>query len=94
MEFNEKFETYSNAELLRIIRNPVDYQAQAVETAKIIFAGRQLSAAEIETAENELETELQQKQIARDKVKISANLLLTSSIRCKRKRQQRDVQLQ
>ena len=69
MELNEKFEAYSNAELLRIIHNPADYQAQAVETAKIIFAGRQLSASEIEAAENEYEIERQQKQIAQDKAK-------------------------
>jgi len=29
MEFSEKFKTYSNADLLRIIENPDDYQPQA-----------------------------------------------------------------
>jgi len=61
MEFSEKFNTYSNVDLLRIIENPNDYQPQAVETAKTIFSERQLSEMEIKIAENELENERQQK---------------------------------
>jgi hypothetical protein len=57
MEFNEKFKTYSNTDLLRVIENPDDYQYQAVETAKIIFSERQLSEKEIKIAKDELEIE-------------------------------------
>jgi len=61
MKFREKFEIYSNADLLRIIENPDDYQLQAVETAKNIFAERQLSEMEIKIAKYELEVERQEK---------------------------------
>lgn len=57
MDFNEKFKTYSNAQLLRIIDNPDGYQPKAVETAKTIFSDRQLSEDDIKTAKDELKTE-------------------------------------
>ena len=76
MEFSEKFKTYSNAELLRVIEKPNDYQPQAVETAKKIFAGRKLSEMEIKIVKDELEVEKQgklrkelQKQAVEDKIK-------------------------
>jgi len=61
MEFDEKFKTYSNTELLRVIENPDNYQSQAVETAKTIFCERQLSEKEIKIAKDELELERQEK---------------------------------
>lgn len=61
MEFNEKFKTYTNTELLRIIDNPVGYQPNAVETAKTIFSDRQLTEDEIKIAKDELEIERQEK---------------------------------
>ena len=61
MEFDEKFKTYSNTDLLRVIENPNDYQSQAVETAKTIFSDRQLSEMEIKIARDELEFERQEK---------------------------------
>ncbi len=61
MEFDEKFKTYSNSELLKIIENPNDYQPQAVETAKNIFSDRDLSESEIEIAKEELEIERREK---------------------------------
>lgn len=76
MDFSEKFKTYSNANLLRVIENPDDYQPQAIETAKNIFADRQLSETEIKIAKDELEVERQEKlrkeqqiQAVEDKVK-------------------------
>jgi len=76
MEFSESFKTYSNAELLRVIENPDDYQPQAIETAKNIFADRKLSEMEIKIAKDELEIEKQeklrkeqQKRVVEDKVK-------------------------
>ena len=76
MDFNESFKTYSNAELLRVIENPDDYQLQAVETAKAIFSDRQLSEMELKMAKDELEIERQerlrkeqQKRTVEEKVK-------------------------
>jgi len=76
MEFNERFNTYSNTELLRIIDNPDGYQPNAVETAKTIFSDRQLTEEEIEIAKNELEIERQdklkkeqKKRVVEDKLK-------------------------
>jgi len=67
MEFHEKFKTYSNVELVRIIKNSRDYQPKAVETAKTILSGRQLSETEILIAENEVKVEKQQKREKRQK---------------------------
>jgi hypothetical protein len=55
MDFTEKFKTYTNTELLRIIDNPNDYQPKAVETAKILLSSRELTEAEIKIARDELE---------------------------------------
>ncbi len=67
MEFTEKFITYSNTELLRIIDNPEDYQPNAVETAKTIFSDRQLTEIEIKIAKKELEDEQQKKLLKEQK---------------------------
>ncbi|MBL7785728.1 MAG: hypothetical protein JNM36_07470 [Chitinophagales bacterium] len=61
MDFNKKFKTYSNTELLRIINNPDDYQSNAVEVAKTILSDRQLTGEEIKFAKDELEVERQEK---------------------------------
>lgn len=61
MEFAEKFNTFSNSELLRILENPNSYQEKAVKTAKEILENRRLSADEMRMAKGELETEYQQK---------------------------------
>ncbi|HLG03639.1 MAG TPA: hypothetical protein VI731_08600 [Bacteroidia bacterium] len=53
-DFAEKFKAYSNSELLKIIDSPGDYQPLAVETARIIYASRNLSAQDIEIAKSEL----------------------------------------
>lgn len=62
MEFNERFKTFSNTELLRIICNPEGYQPEAVETAKAIFSDRKLTEEEIKIANDELEGERQEKR--------------------------------
>src|SRR5688572_25216364 len=62
MDFTEKFNTYSNAQLLNIIDYPNSYQTLAVETAKAIFSTRQLSEDEIDIARQELATLLQTKE--------------------------------
>lgn len=61
MEFTEKFKTYSNTELLRIIDNPDGYQPKAVETAKTVLSERHLTEEEIKNYKDELEIERQGK---------------------------------
>lgn len=68
-DFTEKFKTYSNTDLLKIIQNPDDYQPLAVETAKTIFTSRQLSEEDIENAKAELESQRQDKEIQTQKKK-------------------------
>ncbi|QQR97311.1 MAG: hypothetical protein IPK18_10570 [Sphingobacteriales bacterium] len=59
-EFKEKFNSYSTANLLKIIDNPGDYQASAVEAANEILKSRQLDELEIETAKTELQNTRQE----------------------------------
>ncbi|MDR2920333.1 MAG: DUF1542 domain-containing protein [Tannerella sp.] len=59
MDFTERFNSYSNSQLLGIIENPNDYQPEAVETAKAIISHRQLTDNELEIAKNELDAEKQ-----------------------------------
>lgn len=61
LDFFEKYKSYSNTKLLRIIDNADDYQPAAVETAKKVLADRQLSDEEIASARNELAVEQQEK---------------------------------
>lgn len=61
MEFTEKFKTFSNTDLFRIVDNSIDYQQDAVETAKAILAERNLSEEEIQFSKKELELEREQK---------------------------------
>ena len=79
MDFNKKFQTYSTAELLKIIENAADYQPQAVEAAQTTLAHRQLSGAELETAKNELETERQQKANAQQQKRETENRVKNTS---------------
>lgn len=67
-DFTEKFSTYSNTDLLKIIDGPDDYQPLAVETAQKIFASRQLSDLDIEIAKSELAL-LRQEKEAKDQRK-------------------------
>ncbi len=67
-DFTEKYTTYSNTDLLKIIDSPDDYQPLAVETAKTIFASRQLSDKDIEIATAELDA-LKQKKEEKDQKK-------------------------
>lgn len=67
-DFTEKFSTYSNRDLLKIIDSPDDYQPLAVETAQTIFASRQLSDHDIENAKAEL-AELKREKEEKDQKK-------------------------
>lgn len=55
MNYTEKFNEYTNVELLRIIDNSDDFQPEAVEAASILLANRQLSEEEIKIAKDEIE---------------------------------------
>lgn len=56
-EFTEKFTSYSNTDLLKIIDRPEKYQPEAVQTAITILNSRELSPEEYEKAKEELESE-------------------------------------
>ena len=56
-EFTEKFTTYSNTDLLKIIDTPERYQPEAVQTAIAILNSRELSPEEYEKAKKEFEVE-------------------------------------
>lgn len=57
-DFKEKYKAYTNLQLLYILNNSDDYQPEAVEAAKEIISGRQLSPEEIALLKEELETEV------------------------------------
>jgi hypothetical protein len=59
--------------LLKIIDNPNDFQPLAVETAKNIFASRQLSTEDIEIAKSELAMLQQEKEVQDEKKKVLEN---------------------
>jgi len=62
MDFTERFKTYSNKELLKVIENQNDYQLEAVETAKKIFESRQIDDTEYENIKLELEAQKQSEE--------------------------------
>ncbi len=68
MDFTKTFKDYSNTDLLKIIHNPSEYQSQAVETAKTIFASRQLSEEEIEIAKAELASQQEDREVKDQKI--------------------------
>jgi len=72
-QFTERYKTLSNSELLKIIDNPNDYQPLAVETAEAELAGRQLSDEELESAKAEIDLELQEKAVKKEKMQAFEN---------------------
>ena len=68
-EFTERFKTYSNTELLKIIDNPDDYQPLAVEAANAILSSRQLTDEDFANARAELGTQRQEKKVQDKKKK-------------------------
>jgi hypothetical protein len=53
-KFEERFRDYTNQELLLIVENAVDYQPQAVETAKTELEKRNLSSDDLDAAKKAL----------------------------------------
>lgn len=81
-DFTERYSTYSNAQLLKILGRPGEYQPLAVATAKEILDARQLSEEDLAAAKAEIETEarikeaqLQKKKEVREKLKKAGALL-------------------
>lgn len=72
-DFSERFKNHSNLELIKIIENPNDYQAIAVETAKKILISRQVSQEEIETAKEEIARQNHQNNLQTEKKKVIEN---------------------
>ena len=60
-QFAERYRSTSNLDLLRIIENSDNYQPEAVEAAKNEINQRQLTDQELTEAQQELETERQEK---------------------------------
>jgi hypothetical protein len=56
--FIEKFKTKSNAELIKIIKDPRGYKTEAVQAAKDILESRNLNDEDIEYAKEELANQL------------------------------------
>jgi len=67
--FSEYYKTISATELLSILDNPDDYQALAVEAARVEFSNRQLSDTEIQEARQPLIAKQIQKEKEWEKIK-------------------------
>lgn len=68
--FAERYKTYTNVDLLRVINTPRDYQPSAIEAAREELALRNLSTDELENAKSELEDE--KRELIRKKEKREA----------------------
>lgn len=66
-QFSERFKTFSNSSLLRVIKNQSDYQAEAIEAAKSEINSRSLSDRAIRESKSELEAEEKEKQKQKEK---------------------------
>lgn len=67
--FSDRYKTITNSELLHILYNPENYQALAVEGAKIEFSRRQLSDNDIAAAKQILAEQEGEKQRQKEKIK-------------------------
>lgn len=66
-QFTERYKTYTNSDLLRVIETQSDYQPEAVEAAKTEINQRNLSDEELTEAKRELEAERQEYQKQNEK---------------------------
>ncbi len=64
-EFTERYNSKSNIELLKIIKNPRDFKPLAIQAAKDILAKRELTPIEIENHQAELTRQWKDKEIER-----------------------------
>ncbi|MFW6223049.1 MAG: hypothetical protein ACOC3T_05510 [Bacteroidota bacterium] len=63
VNFSERYKTLTDIELVRVVKNQADYQAEAVEAAKREIIRRNLTEQELEKASDELEARQQEKQM-------------------------------
>lgn len=66
-EFIERYKTLSNSDLFRVIENQSDYQAKAVQAAKLEIEKRNLSEHDVSKAKDELEAERENRKKNNDK---------------------------
>lgn len=66
-QFSERYKTFSNSDLLRVIENKSDYQPEAAEAALFEFNQRNLSEQDLTNAKYELEAVLQEKEKSNQK---------------------------
>ena len=64
----QRFEQYSNIELLKIVHRPDDYQPEAVETARQILTSRVISANEKEEVELFYEERALEQELRKEKI--------------------------
>lgn len=62
-DYRTQFEHYSNEELLRVVKQPEQYQEEAISAAKDILAEREVSNAELTAINVEVNRKRQQKEI-------------------------------
>ena len=70
MDFNfyEEYKSYSNFELLKILKQPADYQPAAVDAATLILKEREVSEQENAEVNYHFEAIAQQQQLKKEKV--------------------------
>jgi hypothetical protein len=66
-QFTERYKSFTNSDLLRVIENQSDYQPEAVEAAKTEINQRNLPDQELSEAKSELEAERQEKKKQNEK---------------------------
>lgn len=66
-QFSERYKSFSNSDLFRVIGNQSDYQAEAIEAAESEINSRSLSDREIREAKWDLESEEKEKQKQNEK---------------------------
>lgn len=66
--FSEEYKSYSNFELLKILKQPADYQPAAVDAATLILKEREVSEQENTQVNNHLEQIAQQRQLKKEKI--------------------------
>lgn len=84
-DFYERYKTYSNKELLKIVKQADDYQSDAVATAEQILNERKLTEEEVTSIEKELQEESIAKFLKKaDSADVQEDTLLESVLHYKR----------
>ncbi len=62
-QFTQRYQAFSNPDLLKVIENQSDYQAEAYEAAKAELARRMLSDEDLKEAHEQLEAEENERKL-------------------------------